>query len=56
MIDLDMHVFDVLLDKLNELNEMNKKVLETWNNGNRVFICGCGSTGRLALTLETLYR
>lgn len=56
MKDLDMHVFEVLLNKLGELEHMNAKVLETWAKGNRVFICGCGSTGRLSLTLETLYR
>ncbi|CAD8150238.1 unnamed protein product [Paramecium pentaurelia] len=56
MKDLDMHVFDVLMNKLDQLEHMNKMVLDTWSKGNRVFICGCGSTGRLALTLETLYR
>ncbi len=35
---------------------MYKDVNETLENGNRVYICGCGATGRLSLVLETLWR
>lgn len=48
------------LKKLNEYTEslerLRKEVHETLNDGGRIFLCGCGATGRLSLSIETLWR
>jgi N-acetylmuramic acid 6-phosphate etherase len=36
--------------------EIRVDVASTFKNGGRIFICGCGATGRLALSLEYLWR
>lgn len=36
--------------------EIGAAVSETLKSGGRVFLCGCGATGRLALSLEYLWR
>ena len=38
------------------LEPMAKAVKETLNAGGRIFLCGCGATGRLSLNLEYLWR
>jgi len=32
------------------------EIAETLQTGGRIFLCGCGATGRLSLSLETLWR
>lgn len=39
-----------------QLRHMHRQIKETLSQGGRVFICGCGATGRLALSLEYLFR
>jgi N-acetylmuramic acid 6-phosphate etherase len=36
--------------------EMRADIANTLKSGGRIFICGCGATGRLALSLEYLWR
>jgi N-acetylmuramic acid 6-phosphate etherase len=36
--------------------ELAQDIQDTLQNGHKVFMCGCGATGRLSLVLETLYR
>ncbi len=38
------------------ISEMSADIAETLEHGGRVFFCGCGATGRLSLSLETLWR
>jgi len=33
-----------------------KQINDTLETGGRIFICGCGATGRLSIVLETLWR
>lgn len=35
---------------------MAEAVNDTLNTGGRIFVCGCGATGRLSIVLETLWR
>ncbi len=48
------------LKKLNsclpELNCLTVAINETLAEGGRIFLCGCGATGRLSLSLEYLWR
>lgn len=50
----------VALEKLHGyaagISELAKALGETFAAGGRVFLCGCGATGRLSLSLETLCR
>ena len=42
--------------KVPELQEMYSAITDTLDSGHRVFISGCGATGRLSLALEALWR
>lgn len=52
-IDIDM--LDCLYRKTEEIESLSKDIRETFNAGRRVYLCGCGATGRLSLSLETLW-
>ena len=39
-----------------ELIDLTKAIELTWAGGGRVFLCGCGATGRLSVSLEALWR
>jgi N-acetylmuramic acid 6-phosphate etherase len=54
--DLDTNTLEVLSAKRNEIFHLKHVIRETLNSGNNVFFCGCGATGRLSLTIETLWR
>ncbi|MDD5092003.1 MAG: hypothetical protein PHQ23_13945 [Candidatus Wallbacteria bacterium] len=53
---LDMDLFPVLRQRLPELGKMRSDILETLQSGGRIFLSGCGSTGRLSLFLEYFWR
>lgn len=38
------------------IEEMRKDVLRVLSGGGRIFLCGCGATGRLSLLLEFLWK
>lgn len=45
-----------LRSKLTLLRPLQKAISDTLSSGGKVFICGCGATGRLALSTEFLWR
>lgn len=53
---IDSSALNQLVKKLDELQKLATAIGLTLQAGQRVFICGCGATGRLALALETLWR
>lgn len=53
---IDADALDVVLKKLPEIEELRKNVESTLQRGGRIFLCGCGATGRLSLSLEYLWR
>lgn len=53
---IDLEALGVLESKASELVELESDLREVLNSGGRVFISGCGATGRLALTLERCWR
>jgi len=53
---LDDHTIGVLTEKIKEICYLKDIISETLNAGNNIFFCGCGATGRLSLTIETLWR
>jgi N-acetylmuramic acid 6-phosphate etherase len=54
--DLDIHTMHILAEKKKEIFYLKSVIKSTLSAGNNVFLCGCGATGRLSLTIETLWR
>lgn len=54
--DIDLEVFMRLHDSLKELKILKAEIKTTIEGGGRIFLCGCGATGRLSLALETIWR
>ena len=53
---LDINTLSVLYNKVNEICSLKDQINDTFKAGNDVYFCGCGATGRLSLTIETLWR
>lgn len=54
--DIDLDVFIQLKNKLSDLKNLKSDIQSVIDNGGRIFLCGCGATGRLSLALETIWR
>ncbi len=54
--ELDENVLNVLEAKWIELVQLKKKIAEVISSGGRIYLVGCGATGRLSLSLETFWR
>jgi N-acetylmuramic acid 6-phosphate etherase len=54
--NIDLFALNILKKKLPTLKPLKDSINEVLNNNGRVFLCGCGATGRLSLALETLWR
>lgn len=55
LASVDIEALEKLKSKTANMLKMRSDIKNTWQSGGRVFLCGCGATGRLSLTLETLY-
>lgn len=53
---LDIKTIETVLAHTIDLEHLTRVIQETLKNNNRVFLCGCGATGRLALALESYWR
>lgn len=54
--EVDRDALKIMEEKADLLWELYKDIEDTLSSGNKVFMCGCGATGRLSLVLETLFR
>jgi N-acetylmuramic acid 6-phosphate etherase len=54
--ELDDSTIKVLSEKLAGICYLKSIISETLKAGNNLYFCGCGATGRLSLTIETLWR
>jgi len=54
--DVDLQALDSLASHAAGIDKLTVAVTETLDQGKRIFLCGCGATGRLSLTLEFLWR
>ena len=54
--EVDHDAIKMMNSKNAQLWELAVEIRDTLSNGNKVFMCGCGATGRLSLVLETLFR
>jgi N-acetylmuramic acid 6-phosphate etherase len=53
---IDLQLLEVMESKLPEVEILAAEIRDTLDTGGNIFISGCGSTGRLALALETIWR
>src|SRR5690606_28300693 len=53
---IDHLALDKISAKAGEVFILAKKIEKTFKNNGRVFLVGCGATGRLSLAIETLVR
>ena len=57
MKDVELEALDsAFAHARTDLEELKVAIERTWSEGGRVFFCGCGATGRLSVSLESLYR
>lgn len=54
--EVDLHAVQSVLNHVSELERLKDAVQATLKGGRKVFLCGCGATGRLSLKLEFLWR
>lgn len=53
---IDLDLLNVTKEKYSQLEILKDDVEDTLSSGGRVFLCGCGATGRLSLALETIWK
>ncbi len=53
---VDENAVNLLEDRLPVLEPMARAIRATIDRGNRVFLCGCGATGRLSISVEIFAR
>lgn len=54
--NIDLTALNILKKKLPSLKPLKDAIDNILKNDGRVFLCGCGATGRLSLALETIWR
>ncbi|MBI2520943.1 MAG: hypothetical protein HYV97_11015 [Bdellovibrio sp.] len=54
--EVDYDAINVLKNNLSYVEEMGRAIHATLAQGRKIFISGCGATGRLALSIEKLWR
>jgi len=54
--NIDQSVLEKVLQQPKKLIQLREDIVQTLKNGGRIFLVGCGATGRLSLALETLWR
>ena len=53
---IDLEALKVLESKALLFEDMQRDISSTLSKKGRIYICGCGATGRLALSLETIWK
>src|ERR1700759_3673458 len=53
---IDLDDLAVLHSRIDALAHMQSDVNQVPKNAHRIFLCGCGATGRLSLSLEAIWR
>ena len=56
LIDVELEAVKVLGEHGQALAVLTEEIRTTLNAGGRIFLCGCGATGRLSVSLETIWR
>ncbi len=53
---IDVEAFEHIEPKADEIAQLGKAIHDTLISGGRIFLCGCGATGRLSISLEVFCR
>lgn len=53
---VDLDALEQFSHHLPQLVELQQSIEKTLSQGGKIYLCGCGATGRLALFLESLWR
>lgn len=53
---IDIAALNSLIPRAAEIDIMARRIRDTLAAGKRIYLCGCGATGRLSLSLEFLWR
>lgn len=56
LLEIDRDVFNLVREKKAEIFQLKNKIREVLNSEGKIYLVGCGATGRLSLALETLWR
>ncbi len=56
LAEVELDAAKILKSHLQDIENLKKDIASTIQNGGRIFLCGCGATGRLSISLETLWR
>lgn len=54
--EVDLIALGIIQNKVKQIFELHQNFMKTLKQGNRIFLCGCGATGRLSVSLEFLWR
>lgn len=53
---IDIAALNALTRKAKDIDLLARRIQDTLAHGKRIYLCGCGATGRLSLSLEFLWR
>lgn len=53
---VDLKALDIFFQLFDQLEPLHHAINQTLKNGNRIFMSGCGATGRLSLSIETFWK
>lgn len=53
---MDRRALSALMQKAEDIEQLRSQIKDTIEAGGRIFICGCGATGRLSIALESVWR
>lgn len=56
LAELDRDAVKAVIKELPRIEKMAEVIRETLASHGRIFLCGCGATGRLSICIETLWR
>lgn len=54
--EVDLDALRQITGASSRIEQLHSAIRKVFARGNRVFLCGCGATGRLSLSLEVLWR
>lgn len=55
-VSVDKEMLETLVTKAPEIYELAQRIKECFERGGRLFLSGCGATGRLSLVIENIWR
>jgi len=54
--EIDSQTISILCEHKSEIYHLKEIITDTLEAGSNIYFCGCGATGRLSLSIETIWR